>query len=83
MMNKGSMLAYGMQVVTQKVSIIYVSESHGKLCQKFGLLSTNANSTWLVTYNCGVSQLLGCCNIFWDIGYCLANFCLSFCRTRV
>lgn len=44
MMNKGSMLAYGMQVVTQKVSIIYVSESHGKLCQKFGLLSTNANS---------------------------------------
>ena len=54
MMNKGSMLACGMQVVTQKVSIIYASESHGKLCQKFGLLSTNANSACLVTYNCGV-----------------------------
>ena len=82
-LQNGSMLVCGMQIVTQKVSINYVSESHRKLCHKFGLLSMIANCAWLVTYNCGVliivSQLRGSCNIFW--GYCLANYCPSFCRT--
>ena len=32
----------------------FVSESHGNLRQKFGLLSMNANCSWLVAYNCGV-----------------------------